>query len=296
MLNSPYDRFTIDYISSNPGSKKPNHAIPHFHNTNEIVLAVSGRSISICGDEVLHLNAPYIIHYPVGVVHEQMNESAVPYLRYCFSIDPSYIESETSSGAARIPCGFFGFELTQDEFARLDELARLLLRFCYFTTKLSPNDARDITNSLLPTADIPEPRREALSKSRLRHLLTLFLDELAPIAERRKTPEIPKRLEYIRDVCKFISEAYGSKLTLDMLSEKFYISRTKLTRDFRLVMNMSFCDYLTMVRISRSKQLLEETSESVAEIAYRCGFSSASHFIETFRRFNNCTPSEFRIS
>ena len=93
MLNSPYDCFTIDYISSIPGSKKPNHAIPHFHNTNEIVLAVSGRSVSICGDEVLHLNAPYIIHYPVGVVHEQMNESAVPYLRYCFSIDPSYIES-----------------------------------------------------------------------------------------------------------------------------------------------------------------------------------------------------------
>lgn len=296
MLNSPYDRFTIDYISSIPGSKKPNHAIPHFHNTNEIVLAVSGRSISICDGKVLHLNAPYIIHYPIGIVHEQMNESAVPYLRYCFSIDPSYFDGETSYGIAGLPCGFFGFELTGSEFERLNEYAKLMLRFCYNKQKQTNADARGERDMPLPTDDIPEPRREALSKSRLRHLLTLFLDELAPIAERRKTPETPKRLEYIRDVCKLIGEEYGSKLTLDMLSERFYTSRTKLTRDFRRMMNMSFCDYLTMVRISRSKQLLEETSESVAEIAYRCGFSSASHFIETFRRFNNCTPSEFRIS
>ena len=291
MFEAIYKNYYIDLRRHTAEMPDFSRTEMHYHNTGEIVFALEGSTVSLCGDSIVHLEAPYIAFYPAREAHLQINEYPRTYLRYCMSVDQSYVGE-----GFFLPCEYFAFELTAAETLRLDEYAKLLLRYFGTVPTMPLSDARDITNSLLPTDDIPEPRREALSKSRLRHLLTLFLDELAPIAERRKTPEIPKRLEYIRDVCKLIGEEYGSKLTLDMLSERFYTSRTKLTRDFRRMMNMSFCDYLTMVRISRSKQLLEETSESVAEIAYRCGFSSASHFIETFRRFNNCTPSEFRIS
>ena len=77
-------------------------------------------------------------------------------------------------------------------------------------------------------------------------------------------------------------------MNIDTLSREFFISRTKLTRDFRAALGMSVSDYITAVRINRSKIFLDE-NRSVAETALLCGFSSSSHYIGVFAKLTGRT-------
>lgn len=49
-----------------------------------------------------------------------------------------------------------------------------------------------------------------------------------------------------------------------------------------------------MAALSRAEELLVETDLSMAQIARRCGFSSASHFSKVYRDHTGQTPTEGR--
>ena len=53
-------------------------------------------------------------------------------------------------------------------------------------------------------------------------------------------------------------------------------------------------EYLSAVRLRHAKELLTETALSVEEIGFRCGFSSSTAFIRSFRQATSITPASFR--
>ena len=59
---------------------------------------------------------------------------------------------------------------------------------------------------------------------------------------------------------------------------------------------MTVTDYINRTRVDRATAMLAKTSLSVQEIAERCGFSDASYFTRIFRKLNDMTPNEYRIS
>ncbi len=285
-----FSGFEIELSSREKNSLHASDGVKHHHNIAEFVLVRTGNSIVICGGETFSLTAPFLVHYPAGVVHEQINSQSDDYSRYCFSFSPSFLGGRD----APIPNDFFAFELSGTEFARIVEPIRLLHLYFGLENPLHRYKP-DMSYSYLTYDDLPEKKREELSKIRLGHLLSLFLFELEPIASAHsKTPPIPKRLAYIREVCAFASDNLAEKLTLNFLADRFFVSRTKLTTDFRRMMNMSFFDYLTMIRISRAKSILINESDPTASIAEKCGFCSSSHLIAAFRKSCGCTPAEFR--
>jgi AraC family transcriptional regulator len=54
--------------------------------------------------------------------------------------------------------------------------------------------------------------------------------------------------------------------------------------------------YVSHRRIERAQQLLTEADLPIAEVAYRCGFTSQSQFTTLFRPFTGVTPGRFRAS
>lgn len=269
------------------------NAARHCHNTGEIVLASRGCSVSICEGKAVNLIAPYLIFYPAGAMHEQYNLKSTAYQRYCFTIDRSYI----GFNAAPFPCEYLAFELLPSELDRLNEYARLLFR--YFggednRAKITSDEDKRLNQELL-SDDLTENYQNSLDELRKKQLLTLFLYELEPIIARHSTIQRGSgRLSYIGEVCRYISEKFAQRLTIDQIALEFYISRSKLTSDFRSVMRMSLVEYLTLVRCSKVKTLLISTNESLAEIAEACGFCSASHLIAAFKRINGMSPNEYR--
>ncbi|WP_245917788.1 helix-turn-helix transcriptional regulator [Alteribacillus bidgolensis] len=53
-------------------------------------------------------------------------------------------------------------------------------------------------------------------------------------------------------------------------------------RVFKKSMGETPINYLIQLRLNEAKYLLHHTNLSIAEIAYKCGFNSESHFITTF--------------
>ena len=58
----------------------------------------------------------------------------------------------------------------------------------------------------------------------------------------------------------------------------------------------SFKQYLTDLRFSFAKKLLEHTDASVTEIAAQCGFGDLSHFMAEFKKRYGLTPKGYRAA
>ena len=77
------------------------------------------------------------------------------------------------------------------------------------------------------------------------------------------------------------------------LADTFHIHPSYLSTLFSTYLHVSPKQYLTTKRIAAAKTLLA-SNRSLSDIAYECGFSSCSHFIDVFRRTTDITPNEYR--
>ncbi|HEX3044119.1 MAG TPA: AraC family transcriptional regulator [Bacillota bacterium] len=65
-------------------------------------------------------------------------------------------------------------------------------------------------------------------------------------------------------------------------------------RQFRTVMGLPIGEYILKQRMKLAEQLLQDSHETVINIATKCGFSSVRHFLRQFRKERGMTPSELR--
>lgn len=84
------------------------------------------------------------------------------------------------------------------------------------------------------------------------------------------------------------------KITLDQLSLQCSTDKYYLIKLFRQHTGLTPMAYLQQARISKAKELLLNTSQSVERIGEAVGFSPASYFITVFRRWEQMTPLAYR--
>lgn len=105
---------------------------------------------------------------------------------------------------------------------------------------------------------------------------------------------MPSHLNVIFEACEYIEEHSAEDLTLDQLADRAGFSKFYFSRLFKNLTNMSFIDYLHRCRVSEAERYLLDRDLSVTEVAHLVGFNSHSNFNRVFRKFNDCTPTEFR--
>ena len=75
------------------------------------------------------------------------------------------------------------------------------------------------------------------------------------------------------------------------------MSTSSFSRFIKLRTGNNFIDCLNEIRVSAVARLLvDEPTNSVADIAYRCGFNNISNFNRIFKRKKGCSPKVFRES
>jgi transcriptional regulator GlxA family with amidase domain len=72
------------------------------------------------------------------------------------------------------------------------------------------------------------------------------------------------------------------------------VSRRQLERLFKQHLGTVPSKYYLELRLSRARQLLQQTSKSIVQIGLACGFSSGPHFSSTYRSHFGITPREER--
>lgn len=102
---------------------------------------------------------------------------------------------------------------------------------------------------------------------------------------------VPEKFLEIRS---YLEEHYAEKITLDELSERFFMSKYHLLREYQRLFGTTILNDLTIRRLSHAKSLLRFSSESVETIAAICGFQTSSYFIKVFKKYESLTPLEYR--
>jgi len=100
----------------------------------------------------------------------------------------------------------------------------------------------------------------------------------------------------IEKVIAFINENFYKPITLDEAAKITNMTESAFSRFFKLRTGINFIDCLTEVRLGHASRMLIETTKTIAEIAYSCGFNNISNFNRIFRKKKGCTPKELRES
>jgi len=85
-----------------------------------------------------------------------------------------------------------------------------------------------------------------------------------------------------------------STATASLAAEAAELSYSYFSRVFKRIMNRSFNEYLTYIRISEAKRMLICTNDDITKIAMDTGFATSSYFIEKFKKQDGITPNKFR--
>ena len=72
------------------------------------------------------------------------------------------------------------------------------------------------------------------------------------------------------------------------------MSRSGFARRFKELLDTSFFDYLTRLRMREARQLLAGTNLPVADVAERVGYQSDLSFVKTFKKLHDMTPRAYR--
>lgn len=92
----------------------------------------------------------------------------------------------------------------------------------------------------------------------------------------------------------YIARRYTEKITLQQLAAVTGNSPDYLGKQFKKLLGMNISDYICRYRVERARYELENSNDSIAEVAARSGFYDSSYFIKSFQRFCSVTPAQYR--
>lgn len=95
-------------------------------------------------------------------------------------------------------------------------------------------------------------------------------------------------------IMKYIKQNYASKITLDILSQKFSCSQSMLIKCFKKEYGITIMSALMDIRLKKAAEHLKNGRLSIKEIAAECGFSEQNYFSKAFSKKYNCSPIEYR--
>ncbi|GIQ69842.1 AraC family transcriptional regulator [Xylanibacillus composti] len=104
------------------------------------------------------------------------------------------------------------------------------------------------------------------------------------------TPDM-KRLKPVLD---YIESNIGNKVQVEDSCRMINMSYYYFVKYFKRVMGMSFTDYVNFRKIKHAERILLTQDHSVSYVGELIGMPNMAHFYKIFRKFNHCSPNEYR--
>ena len=100
----------------------------------------------------------------------------------------------------------------------------------------------------------------------------------------------------IQSTMDYINKNFDKSIKLSEVAKLANMTESAFSRFFKTRTGISFVDCVNDTRIGHASRLLIDTTQSVAEIAYHCGFNNISNFNRIFKKKKNSSPKDFRES
>lgn len=108
--------------------------------------------------------------------------------------------------------------------------------------------------------------------------------------------EVVIRDSCFHDVEEFIANnlCNASLISTTALAERFNYSPSQFSRRFMAVAGENVKEYVTRVKLERSKEMLRTINLSITEIAYQLGYTTPFYFTNVFTKHYGISPSAYR--
>ena len=276
LFNARQHMLRCDYEAFNYCDDNLSSVAPHRHNFYELLFFQEG-DVTYTIDETAHVLLPGdLLIIPVGLEHFPNFGGTGRYRRIVLWLTADFIRS-LEEGEELLRC----FEQCAGSGG---------VRLCRF----EPEDAARILECAAAIAEessYERPFSITMSVLLITRLL-IMIHRLMPTAtERSEGSSTSQKL--VNDAVEYINEHLDKELTLDILAERFFISKFYLSRVFKKHMGVTPHSYISQRRLSQAKQLLYNGA-APTEVYKRCGYSDYSSFFRAFKERYGFSPKQLR--
>ena len=248
------------------------HKHTHMHRLNELLLISStGQGTLFSNGNLIEIRTPALILHRAGSYH--------------------YIDSFVTEGNEySCHCVYYDEQFVKQIPENLLHSNDLLNDDCLVIELTAPEHEAMVSYVELLSADGSKPEA-----TKGLFLLLLVLNEAHTLLGHATVHRLNTPNDYIFDVVQYLIRHFNDPLTTTQIAQRFHVSVSKINTDFYKITNQTlkgFCNHLKLVRAA--DLLVAEEDLPIAEIAYRCGFSSESYFIQSFQKNMGTTPNAYR--
>ncbi len=272
------DNYDLYFVYKNANSVDTDMLANHSHRTHEMYYLREGQRNFFINGELRYVTAPSLIIISPSVEHRTAGNYPTNYSCFIMNMNlnilPKHLLHDPSLKPFYEKKSYF-FELDSEEAAFFDKLlSKCALEFY---DKKSGFNIKMYEYSL-----------SFLNKS-----IDLF-DKGNSVSYSEKITHTQRA---VVEIIKYIENHAADNLSLEFLSEKFFVSPCHLSRSFKMIAGMSLHDYISKVRLNKVKSLLDNHREKkLSEICKLCGFNNETHLIRSYKAYFGITPHQYKIN
>ena len=242
----------------------------HTHTHYEFYLFLSGNVQILIEDDAFDARPMDLFIFPPGILHR------------AYLVDPHTNYERAYFYATRQALHNF----SNDQLPLLPTLEKAVLQkdYCYHIGEKNGNKFLQLIDAYIRDESLKDPYSLEMQCLRM-HYLSL---EVCRIIHGKDAVSAnpPDR---ISDVIRFINSHITEPLSLDSLSEQFFISKYTLLHEFKSYANISVYQYILSKRVLYA-QLLMQRGISPGPASKQSGFNDCAGFYRAFVSQNNISP------
>lgn len=250
----------------------------HIHNSCEILFVEDGAADYYISGKKYHVE-PYDILIIGAMEHHLRRIDRLPFSRYGFTIKPTYLRSvildEDLLTVFTTPSPeTFASHYKQTHPAVFEQIIEML-------------------RALKEEEAVHKPFRSQIERTVITQIaVILFRAFQFKRNDGGVTPSNVRMLE----IKEYIDLHFAEVLNLNVLSEKFFLHPSTISKEFSRYCGYNLNKYINTVRVCEAANMLENNNDSVTEIAEKCGYDSVNTFLRQFKSIMEVSPLQYRKS
>ena len=243
----------------------------HYHEFYKLLFFISGKGEYFIEGKRYSLAPGDIVLIGKHFVHRPEFEQGIPCERMILYISPEFLQRESTHGCDLTDC----FSREYDHVLRPNERLRQTL----FST--AAGIEQELSSSHFG--------KEILGTSLLLRLLVELSRSTRHKEVQMPAPMLPKS-KRVQDIVNYLDTHLTEEINIDLLAEKFYLSRYHMMRRFRDETGTTIHAYLSDHRLMYARDLIYQ-GISATDACFRSGFGSYSSFSRAYSKFFGTTPT-----
>lgn len=152
-----------------------------------------------------------------------------------------------------------------------------------------------VYNDVIPNEELDQMVNDILRYSDSSEALAVLERQFIHIGEELAKSRESREENYQKRLAEYVEANYSNpQLGVAMAAEAFTLSENYFSQFFKEIMKESFSTYLETLRLNRAKELIDEGTYNLEQIAGMVGYQNSGTFRRAFKRVTGISPSAWK--